>query len=139
MRSKKILLALTCTCMMSAAMVGSGLLFAQETVTFPEDVSNFKHVGSMVTLDEESPMFGMHHAYLHPNGMEAFQQRGPYPAGTVAIVKLYEIIKTDEGQLDEGNLLVLAFMRKDETAKATAGWLYALFDPDRTRIEIDVK
>ena len=120
MRSKKILLALIFTYMMSAAMVTSGGLFAQETVTLPEDISSFKHVGSMVMLDEKSPLFGIHHSYLNPRWMEAFQQSGPYPAGTVFIGKLYEIVTDDpvKGFLNEGTLRGISFMQKDESAKA---------------------
>ena len=122
-------------------MVGSGLLYAQETVTLPEDISSFEHVSSMVVLDEKSPLFGIHHSYLNPRWMEAFQQLGPYPAGTVFIGKLYKIEKDERLKefLFEGDLRGLSFMRKDENAKATGGWVYALFGPDRKRIEIDVR
>ena len=83
---------------------------------------------------------------MNPRGISAFQQRRPYPEGTLFIGKLYKI-ETDEVELseedfsfrNEGDLRGTSYMRKDTNAKETGGWVYALFGPDRKRIEIDVK
>ena len=118
MRPKRILLALTCAWAI-AAVVGSRLLYAQETVTLPEDIGSYEHVSSMVILDEKSPLFGIHHSYLHPRWMKAFQQLGPYREGTVFVGKLYRPEKDEqlENFLFEGEFVGYSSMRKDKKAE----------------------
>jgi hypothetical protein len=54
---------------------------AMQALTLPQDVEDFKHVGSLVIPDKASPLFGIHHFYLNDKGMAAFKKSGPYPGG----------------------------------------------------------
>ena len=102
------------------------------------DLSGYRHIGSITVTDANSPRFGIHHYYVSPAGKRAFRSGGPYPAGMIFIGKIYGIVE-EGGGLNEGPLRFITYMRKDDAARDTGGWVYALFGPHRNQIVADVK
>ena len=80
MRSKKILLALACTCIMSAVMVSSGLLFAQEKVTFPKEIliTHFSQPAGCGTKREHLAVFQEVHDGTQQGSIPEGAQRAPF-------------------------------------------------------------
>jgi Cytochrome P460 len=111
---------------------------AMQALTLPENLEDFKHVGSLVIPDKASPLFGIHHFYLNDRGMAAFPNSGPYPEGTIFVGKVYEV-DDQEGALNEGKMRFYTYMEKSSKGADTGGWLFAAFSPEGKLLDKDVK
>ena len=108
-------------------------------VSLPKDLPAYKHIGSLIIPDKNSPLFGIHHFYMNKTGQAAFEKGGAYPKGTIIVGKVYEVATSAEGAMNEGAMRFQTFMKKDAAAKDTGGWLYAAFAPDGKQVQKDVK
>jgi len=108
-------------------------------MAFPKEWTKYKHIGSLVITDKNSPLFGIHHFYMNKKGLEAFNKGGPYPDGTIIVDTVYELAEGSGGIVNEGKKLFYPVMKKDSKAKDTGGWIWAAFSPDGKYIEKDVK
>jgi Cytochrome P460 len=108
-------------------------------VSLPKDLPSYKHAGSLIIPDKNSPLFGIHHFYLNKTGQAAFEKGAAYPKGTIFVGKVYEAVTTPEGALNEGKMLFQTYMKKDASAKDTGGWIFAAFTPDGKQIQKDPK
>jgi len=108
-------------------------------VALPKDLSGYRHIGSRVIPDKNSPLFGIHHFYMNKTGQAAFQKGAAYPKGTIIVGVVYEVVTMPDGALDEGKKLFHTYMKKDASAKETGGWVFAAFGPDGKPMQKDVK
>lgn len=130
----KKLIVLTLALVLAAA----GSVWAAEAL--PKDLAKYKHIGSLIIPDKNSPLFGIHHFSMNKKGLEAFKKGKAYPDGSVIVGQVYEVVTTPEGAMSEGKKLFNTYMRKDaKKAKDTGGWVFAAFAPDGKQIEKDVK
>ncbi|MGH7216215.1 MAG: cytochrome P460 family protein [Nitrospiraceae bacterium] len=111
---------------------------AMQALTLPQDVEDFKHIGSLVIPDKASPLFGIHHFYLNDKGMPAFKKSEPYAEGAIFVGKVYEADE-EEGALNEGKMRFYTYMEKNREGADTGGWQFAAFSPDGKLLEKDVK
>lgn len=105
----------------------------------PKDLASYRHVGSLIIPDKNSPLFGIHHFYMNKKGLPSFEKGAAYPDGTIFVGQVYEVVTTPEGAMNEGKKLFQTYMRKDKSAKETGGWIFAAFTPDGKPIQKDVK
>jgi hypothetical protein len=105
----------------------------------PKDLDSYKHIGSLIIPDKNSPLFGIHHFTMNKKGRTAFEKSTAYPEGTIIVGSVYEVVTTPEGAMNEGKKLFFTYMRKDKSAKETGGWQFAAFAPDGTLVKKDVK
>jgi cytochrome P460 len=128
---------------MLAALVVVLALMALPTaaaeLSLPKDAGSYRHVGSFIISDKNSPLFGIHHFYLNKTGEAAFEKGTAYPTGTIFIGRVYEAETTPDGALNEGKMLFQTYMKKDPSAKDTGGWIFAAFTPDGKQIPKDPK
>jgi cytochrome P460 len=105
----------------------------------PKDLDSYTYTGSLIVPDKNSPLFGFFHYYMNAKGLAAFKTGGPYPDGTIIVGKVYEVMASPVGGMIEGKLLRYSSMRKDQSAKETGGWTFAVFSAGGKPIQKDVK
>jgi len=105
----------------------------------PKDVDSYKHIGSLIIPDKNSPLFGIHHFVMNKKGLAAFEKGSALPEGTIIVGSVYEVLTTPEGAMNEGKKQFFTYMRKDKSAKDTGGWQFAAFAPDGKPVRKDVK
>lgn len=97
----------------------------------------WEHVKSMVITDKSHGLYGFHNVYADPAALEALKGGKAFPAGAQFAVSFYEVT-TDGAMLSQGNKIMDAFMKKDASAKATGGWVFAASGPDGKPLALDV-
>jgi hypothetical protein len=126
-----------------ALLSGMALALPQDQApALPDDMSEYKHINTLVVPQSESPIHGIHHFYMSPEGREAFLAGGTdeYPDGTIIVGKVFQPVETGGGHLKEGELAAYTLMVKDSNAPATrqtGGWHFAMFGPDRKNQGVD--
>ncbi len=105
----------------------------------PRELDSYKHIGSLIIPDKNSPLFGIHHFTMNNKGLAAFEKGAAYPEGTIIVGSVYEVVTTPEGAMNEGKKQFFTYMRKDKSAKETGGWQFAAFAPDGKLVQKDVK
>lgn len=121
-----------------ALVMASATWAVMQALTLPQNLEDFKHVGSLVIPDKASPLFGIHHFYLNDMGMAAFKKSGAYPEGTIFVGKVYAA-DDQKGALNEGKMRFYTYMEKNSKGADTGGWLFAAFSPEGKFLEKDVK
>jgi hypothetical protein len=121
-----------------AAVLVSTLALAAESVVFPKDYRRWVHSKSMVIPDKQHGLYGFHHVYVEPKALEAYQKGSGYPDGARLVVPFHEV-KDEGGMVQEGALRMVAVMERKASAKDTGGWLWAAFDGNGKKLELDVK
>jgi Cytochrome P460 len=102
------------------------------------DYRSWQHVKSMVIPDKAHGLYGFHHVYVEPKALAAFKAGKGYPEGSHLVVPFYEV-KEEGGATHQGPLKMVAFMKRDKTAKDTGGWRFGALDPDGKPMTMDVK
>jgi hypothetical protein len=127
----------------SVVIVFAALAFAvsadmKKGMAFPKDWTSYKHIGSLVISDKNHGLFGFHHFYINKKGLNAFENGGKYPDGTIIFDAVYEV-KQDGGILNEGKLAFFPVMKKNSKLTETGGWEWAAFSPDGKLLDKDPK
>jgi hypothetical protein len=105
----------------------------------PKDLGTYKHIGSLIIPDKNSPLFGIHHFTMNKSALEAFEKGTAYPDGAIIVGSVYDVVTTPEGIINEGKKQFYTYMQKNKAAKDTGGWTFAAFAPDGKKVEKDVK
>lgn len=111
--------------------------FAQEPESLP-NYRSWQHVKSMVIPDKQHGLYGFHHVYIEPKGLKALQAGKGYPEGTRFALPFYEV-KQEGGAIQQGELRMVAWMKKDKARKDTGGWLFSATDANGKVKQLDVK
>lgn len=118
-----------------SVMSGTALA-GDDPLKMPEDLSAYHYVNSLVINDEESPLFGFHQFYVNDQGLKPLLKGESYPAGTVFIGMVYDVVQDGE-QYNDGKGRAVTMMKKVEGAQATGGWRFAQFDPRGRAMDIN--
>lgn len=103
-------------------------------VPYPEGYRTWPRVKTLAILSPahalHSAFGGIHHVYANPKALQAVQNGGPYPDGSVLVFDLMTA-DTSGGVVAEGARKFSGVMRKDQTAYAsTGGWGFEGFAGD---------
>jgi hypothetical protein len=123
----------------AAVVLASAIAVWADEAALPKDLDSYRHIGSLIIPDKNSPLFGIHHFSMNKKGLPAFEKSAAYPEGTIIVGAVYEVATTPEGAMNEGKKLFHTYMKKDKSAKETGGWIFAAFTPDGKLIQKDVK
>ncbi|MFD3005514.1 cytochrome P460 family protein [Thermus tengchongensis] len=112
------------------------------TFPYPEGYRLWTHVKSM-ELKPGHPLYesfgGLHHIYVNQTGLKTYLEgkKDPFPKGTVIVFDLLEA-KEEGNALLEGPRKLIGVMVKDpDRYRATGGWGYYAFGPDKKPLSID--
>lgn len=111
----------------------------KKEISLPKGWRSFTHVKSMVIPDKSHGLYGFHHIYVSPKGLDALKKGKIYPAGTMFVGIFYDVVTEKDGSINQGKKLFYVCMKKDKMAKETGGWKYAAFDADGKYLQKDVK
>jgi hypothetical protein len=120
-------------------MLASSITAWASEEALPKDLDSYTYTGSFVIPDKSSPLFGFFHYSMNETGLAAFKKGGPYPDGAIIVGKVYEVVTSPVGGMVEGKRLRYSYMRKDQSAKETGGWIFAAFSRDGKFVQKDVK
>lgn len=114
----------------------------ESSFPYPEGFRLWTHVKSM-ELKPGHPLYGsfggLHHIYVNQAGLRTYLEgkRAPFPKGTVIVFDLLEA-KEEGNALLEGPRKLIGVMVKDpDRYRATGGWGYYAFGPDKKPLGID--
>lgn len=103
---------------------------------FPKDYKNWTHGTSRIILDKASPLYGFQQVFVNDTAVEAYKSGGGYPEGSMLIIGFYEAI-TEGEEIEQGNIIWYAGMKKDARATQTGGWIFDGFDGKTFQSTID--
>jgi hypothetical protein len=122
--------------LLSFAALALGVVYAAESVQFPDGFRRWVHVGTGVILPggslPESEQ-GMHHIFANPKAVDGYAS-GDFADGSIIVYELREA-KQQNGVIFEGDRRRVDVMIKDSRLyKSTGGWRFERFmGSDRTQ------
>jgi len=120
------------TLFMMAAVIGSSVCLAGESVPYPEGYRTWIHVKSMVIEPGHplaNPFQGIHHVYANEKAFRGLKS-GSYPNGAVLVFDLLEYQRKDHALTEGKRKLVGVMVRDSERYKSTGGWGFEGFAGD---------
>lgn len=103
---------------------------------FPSDYKNWNHGVSKIILDKSSPLYGFQQVFVNDKALNPYKSGGGYPDGSMLIIGFYEPI-VDGDNIQQGDIIWYAAMKKDSKAVKTAGWIFDGFDGKTLKSKID--
>ncbi|MGR3318136.1 MAG: cytochrome P460 family protein [Candidatus Anammoxibacter sp.] len=103
---------------------------------FPSDYKNWTHGVSKIILDKSSPLYGFQQVFVNDTAIGAYKSGGGYPDGSMLVIGFYEPI-FDGVNIQQGDIIWYAAMKKDSSAVKTAGWIFDGFDGKTLKSKID--
>ena len=119
-------------------LVGAVAMAGKPGSVLPADWRSWNHVKGMAILDKNHGLYGFHHVYVEPKGISAFKAGKGYPNGTILAVPFYEVVE-GSGTVSEGPLMKIAYMKRDNKATETGGWIFGAVDPSGKSVDVDAK
>jgi len=120
-----------------AVLLGAAVAPASEKmVGHAADFRSWTHTKSMVIVDRSNGLYGMHNVYANNIALPTLKEGGAYKDGAEFAVSFHEL-ETKDGGTTQGKKIKVGFMRKDEKAAKTDGWIYSALGPDGLPKEID--
>lgn len=104
--------------------------------SFPQDYKNWTHGTSKIILDKESPLYGFQQVFVNNVALDAYKRGSGYPDGSMLVLGFYEAIEEGD-EIEQGNILWYAVMKKDSRAGKTSGWIFDGFDGKTYQSTID--
>ena len=113
-----------------AVLLGAAAAPAAEKAAGPAaDFRSWTHTKSMVIVDRSNGLYGMHNVYANSIALRTLKEGGTYGEGAEFAVSFHEL-ETKDGGTTQGRKIKVGFMRKDEKAAKTDGWIYSALGPD---------
>ncbi|MGR3178923.1 MAG: cytochrome P460 family protein [Candidatus Anammoxibacter sp.] len=103
---------------------------------FPADYKNWTHGVSKIILDKSSPLYGFQQVYVNDTALGAYKNGGGYADGSMLVIGFYEAV-VDGDNINQGDIIWYAAMKKDSSATKTAGWIFDGFDGKTLKSKID--
>lgn len=114
----------------SAGIVSLSVLYAAESVQYPEDFRLWVHVGTAVIMAGANPQLlseeGMHHIFANQKAVDGYSS-GDFADGSIIVYELREA-QQKNGAIFEGDRKRVDVMIKDSSlCKDTGGWRFERF------------
>lgn len=114
----------------SCAALSLPLLYAADSVQYPDGFRRWVHVGTGVILPGNNPALkreeGMHHVFANPKAVDGYAS-GDFADGSIIVYELREA-KQMNGVIFEGDRRRVDVIIKDSTLyKDTGGWRFERF------------
>ena len=103
---------------------------------FPDDYKNWTHAVSKVILDKASPLYGFQQVFVNDTGLAAYKKGSGYPDGSMIVVGFYEAIEGND-DINQGDIIWYAAMKRDLRASKTGGWIFDGFDGKTLKSKVD--
>lgn len=120
-----------------AVVLGATVVPASGRMSGPAgEFRSWTHTKSMIIVDRSNGLYGIHNIYANQIALPALKEGGNYKQGAEFAVSFHEL-ETKDGGTAQGKKIKVGFMRKDEKATTTDGWIYSALGPDGSPKEID--
>lgn len=103
---------------------------------FPKNYKNWNHGTSKIILDKSSPLYGFQQVFVNDIAIESYKKGGGYPDGSMLVIGFYEAV-VDKENIEQGDIIWYAAMKKDSKATKSAGWIFDGFDGKTLKSKID--
>ena len=121
----------------TAPAVSTGTTNSQDLrFDFPKDYKNWTHAVSKIILDKSSPLYGFQQVFVNNTGLAAYKKGGGYPDGSMIVIGFYEAVPEGD-DINQGDIIWYASMKRDSRAVKTGGWIFDGFDGKTLKSKID--
>ena len=94
---------------------------------FPKDYKSWTHGTSKIILDKNSPLYGFQQVFVNDKALEAYKMGNNYPEESMLMIGFYQPIENGDN-IEQGDIIWYAAMKKDKRATKTSGWIFDGFD-----------
>ncbi len=103
---------------------------------FPNDYKNWTHGVSKIILDKSSPLYGFQQVFVNDIALDAYKKGSGYKDGSILVIGFYEAIDNGDN-IEQGDIIWYAAMKKDSKAVKSNGWIFDGFDGKTLKSKID--
>ncbi|WP_457668970.1 cytochrome P460 family protein [Thiolapillus sp.] len=110
--------------LLASTLAISGLVRADEQVTYPDGYRNWTHIKTMVLHAGhplENPFKGIHHVYGNDKAVQG-TKTGKFKDGSVLVFDLLNYLTKDKASTEGERVLVGVMVKNNARYPATGGW-----------------